>query len=41
MLDNKDDKQKEMLDQIIQKSKNSNNILFDEIKKQKMFEINN
>lgn len=41
MLNDKDDKQKEMLDQIIQKSKNNNNVLFDEIKKQKMFEINN
>ena len=33
MLDDKDDKQREMLDEIIQKSKNNNNILFDEIRK--------
>lgn len=41
MLDDRDDKQREMLDEIIQKSKNNNNVLFDEIRKQKMFEINN
>lgn len=28
-----------MLDDIIQKSKNNNNVLFDEIKKQKNFQI--
>ena len=41
MLDDRDNKQREMLDEIIQRSKNNNNILFDEIRKQKMFEINN
>lgn len=39
MLADKDDEQRQMLDDIIQKSKNNNNVLFDEIKKQKNFQI--
>ncbi len=29
-----------MLDEIVQKSKNNNSVLFDEIRKQKKFDIN-
>ena len=40
MLEDKDDKQRQMLDEIVQKSKNNNSVLFDEIRKQKKFDIN-
>ena len=29
-----------MLDDIVQKSKNNNSVLFDEVRKQKMYDIN-
>ena len=40
MLEDRDDKQRQMLDEIVQKSKNNNSVLFDEIRKQKKFDIN-